>query len=223
MFKTAHCAVLLGLVLVACTVGSATSSSSALPQTQAEITSPTSGMKVTTSIVAVTLGEECGGASSADRSAAGACAPSDPIAPSDGGAEGGGAGKAGPGCGGTSYCQQSNVQIAFSAGAGSQAARIEIVRVELLDSTGSIVDTLTASKPQAWNGGSYAAWDQTVKPAGDTKTSYDLTAPAWSKIDSSGTSRSYSAKYKLHVTLRIDGLEIKLESNALSREPAVAT
>lgn len=217
MLKTVHCAVLLGLVLMACTVGSATSSSSAVPQQQAEVTSPTSGLKLTTSIVAVTLGEECGGAGAADR-ASGSCA-----AASDAGADGGGGFAPAPGCGGTSYCQQSNVQIAFSAGAGSQAARIEIVRVELLDATGSIVDTLTASKPQAWNGNGYSPWDQAVKPAGDTKTSYDLTAPAWSKIDSNGTSRSYSAKYKLHVTLRIDGLEIKLESNSLSREPAVAT
>ena len=167
--------------------------------------------------VGVTLGEECGGAGAADR-ASGSCA-----AASDAGADGGGGFAPAPGCGGTSYCQQSNVQIAFSAGAGSQAARIEIVRVELLDATGSIVDTLTASEPQAWNGNGYSPWDQAVKPAGDTKTSYDLTAPAWSKIDSNGTSRSYSAKYKLHVTLRIDGLEIKLESNSLSREPAVAT
>ena len=219
MFKTVHCAVFLGIALVACTAGMAsTSTGSSVPQQQAEVTSPTSGLHVTASIAAVTLGEECGGGSGgvAKAPASGDCA--EPV---DSGASDGGGFAGRGGCGG--YCQQSNVQIAFSAGAGSQAARIEIVRVELLDSTGSIVDTLTASKPQAWNGGSYAAWDQTVKPAGDTKTSYDLTAPAWSKIDSSGTSRSYSAKYKLHVTLRIDGVEITLESTDLSREPAVAT
>ena len=173
------------------------------PQQQAEITAP-SGLKVSASIAAASLGEECGSGGALKAPSQKDCA------------EGG--------C--TSYCQQSNVQIAFNARAGSKAAVIRISKVELVDSaTGIVVDTLTASKPQAWNGSAYAAWDQNVTPGGDLKASYDLTAPKWSTIDSStakGTS-SWSKSYKLHVTLTIEGIEVILESTDLNRQPVAVT
>ena len=117
------------------------------------------------------------------------------------------------------------MQIAFNADTGSQSAKVEIVSVTLLDSaSGNLLDTLKASHPQVWNGNGYATWDETIKPAGDLKASYDLSAPAWSKLSASDSRlSSYGTKYKLHVTLRIDGVEITLESTDLSREPAVAT
>jgi hypothetical protein len=208
MLKGIHCAVLLGVVLVACTAGVASTSSSAVPQQQAEVTSP-SGLHVSASIVAATLGEEC--------ATGGGLVASDCAAPPQGSQ------KAAPGGCGGSYCQQSNVQISFNAGAGNQGARIEIVRVDLVDTAGSIVDTLTPSKPQSWSGNGYSAWDQLLKPAGDTKTSYDLTAPKWSTMNGARTTNAYSTQYKLHVTLRIDGVEVMLESTTLNREPAVAT
>lgn len=182
------------------------------PQQQAQITAP-SGMKVSASIAAASLGEECGGSGVARGAPAqGDCAIG--------------------GC--TSYCQQSNVQIAFNAGAGSKAAAVRIIKVELVDSvTGNVVDTLTASKPQVWNGSTYSAWDQNVTPGGDLKASYDLTAPKWSTIDSSTTAggttadgkgtSSWSKAYKLHVTLTIDGIEIILESTDLNRSPVAVT
>jgi hypothetical protein len=165
MFKTAHRAVVLDAFLVACTTNTTST-----------------GLRVTASIVAATLGEECGG---------------------------------------SGYCPQSNVQIAFNAGPGSQAARIEIVRVDLVNAAGSVLDTLKASKPQLWNGGGYSPWDQTMKPETDAMIRYDLTAPAWSTLDGSRT--AYFAKHKLHVTLLIDGVQITLESATLSRETAVMT
>ena len=224
MFKSIRCAVIvgaLGCAVFACTAGAAgTGTNGPLePQQKAEVTSPTSGMKIGATISAVTLGEEC----AATPAAGSAICP----APVDGGS--GDSAKAGPcgGGGGGSFCQQSNVQIAFNAGPGNGATHVEIVSVALLDSaSGQIVGTLTSSKPQAWSGNGYAAWDQTIKAAGDLKASYDLTAPAWSKMDSasgSRTSSSYSKKYKLHVTLRIDGVEILLESTDLNREPLVST
>ena len=230
MFKNLRCAVVfgaLGLAVFACTAGSGnTGLGSSEPQKQAQITSPTSGLVVTATISAVTLGDEC--AAAAGTSLAGDCAPSTPPSSVDGGADGGGSAKGVPGgCGGTSYCQQSNVQIAFTAGTGTQGAKVEIVTVTLLDSaTGNVVDTLKASHPQAWSGNAYATWDQTIKPAGELKASYDLSAPKWSTLSGTSDSRttsSYATKYKLHVTLRIDGVEITLESTDLSREPPVAT
>lgn len=218
MLKRVHGATVLGAVglalaatVLACTAGTVGSSSgssgSTLPQTQAEVTS-TAGLVITATISAATLGEECGSSGSL-RAPSADCAPSE-----DGGT-----------CGGTSYCQQSNVQIAFTASTGSKAATVEVVSVTLHDSaTGNLVDTLAASKPQSWSGSSYVAWDETIKPGTQLKASYDLTAPKWSTITAAakGTS-AYSTKYKLNVTLRIDGVEVVLQSTDLNREPQVAT
>ena len=80
MFKSLRCAVVLGalgLAVFACTAGSgSTGLGSSEPQRQAQITSPTSGLVVTATISAVTLGDEC--AVAAGTSLAGDCAPSTP-------------------------------------------------------------------------------------------------------------------------------------------------
>jgi hypothetical protein len=211
MFKSLRSAVVLGalgIALFACTVGSTGTTGSTQPQQQGQLKT-LSGMTITASISAVTLGDEC--ATSAPSSISADCAPES------------GAAKAAPGGCGGSYCQQSNVQIAFNAGAGTAGVRVEVVSVTLHDSaSGNIVDTLTPSKPQAWSGNGYAAWNETIAPAGDLKASYNLTAPSWSKITSGGNT-TYSTKYKLQVTFRIDGAEIILESTNLNREPQVAT
>jgi hypothetical protein len=226
MLNRLRCAVVfgaLGLAVLACTAGSTTGGTSA-PQKQAQVTSPSSGLVVTATISAVTLGDECA-AKGTSSGFAGDCAA--PTASDAGPDSGSSSPPSNTGCGGTSYCQQSNVQIAFTAGTGTQNAKVEIVTVTLLDSaSGKVVDTLQASHPQQWSGNGYTSWDGTIKPAGELKASYDLTAPAWSTLSGTSDSRttsSYSTKYKLNVTLRIDGVEITLESTDLSREPPVAT
>ncbi len=116
------------------------------------------------------------------------------------------------------------MQIAFSAVGGSKNAQVQVVSVKLVNATtGALVDTLTAKKPQAWNGTVYSAWDETIKPSSELKASYDLSAPSWNSVSSTDARGSYSTKYRLHVTLRIDGVEFTLLSTELSREPEVAT
>ena len=229
MFKSLRCAVVfgaLGLAVFACTAGSgSTGLGSSEPQKQAQITSPSSGLVVTATISAVTLGEEC--AASASSSLAGDCAPSAPPSTVDGGSDGGGSAKGAPGgCGGTSYCQQSNVQIAFTAGKGTQSAKVEIVSVTLLDSSnGSVVDTLDASTPQVWNGGGYVPWNQRIAPGGDLKASYQLTAPDWARMNktSTGSTSAYARSFKLRVKLRIDGVDVLMQSTDLHQEPVFQT
>ncbi|MDB4934795.1 MAG: hypothetical protein JWP87_1767 [Labilithrix sp.] len=223
LVKSVLCAVVLGVLgiaVFACSAGTS-STGSTEPQKQAQVTSPTSGLQITATISAVTLGDECGGG------AAGGFAPSADCAPQAGtrpAADGGASSSPAPGGCGGAFCQQSNMQIAFTATAGTQSAKVEVVDVTLLDAaTGKIVDTLKATKPQVWSGNAYSAWDQTIKPAGELKASYDLSAPAWSTLSGSDTRLAYSTRYKLHVTLRIDGVQIVLESTDLSREPQVAT
>lgn len=216
----------LGVAALACTAGSGDPAlhGSTDAQRQATITAPTSGLVVTATISAVTLGDECAGVATPGSSFAGTCAP----APTpDGGAD---SAKAAPsnGCGTpTSYCQQSNVQIAFTAGAGTRNAKIEVVDVTLYDvASGKVVDVLKSSHPQVWSGNGYAAWNEQLTPSTDLKASYDLSAPAWSTINGTSSARTtstYSAKYKVYVTLRIDGVVVTLLSTDLSREPAVAT
>ena len=194
MLKTMRASLLLaalgafGVALVACSGGVATTIDQ--PQEKGEITSPTSGLKITASIAAVSLGDECGGNS----------------------------------------CQNTNVQLAFDATTGTNPAVIRVISATLVDSAdGSAVDTLTVSTPQVWNGNGYVAWDQNVKPGGDLKASYDLTSPAWSKIDGNGTgsrlsgSGSYSRKFKLNLKLEIDGVQVILQSTDLNRMPQSAT
>ncbi|MDB4995695.1 MAG: hypothetical protein JWM74_3127 [Myxococcaceae bacterium] len=211
-------ALFLGLALVvlgACSASNTTTSSTT-PQEQAQITSPSSGLVVTATIAAVTLGDDCGGGSSGV-----AKAPSmqDCAAPADAGPDGAASKSE---CGGGSYCQQSNVQIAFTTSKGDKAAKVTIVEVTLHDATnGSKVDTLATSAPQVWTGSAYAKWDESLQPASDIKASYNLAAPGWSRL-SSGTN-SYAQKYRLHVTLEIDGVQVILESAVLNREPQVAT
>jgi hypothetical protein len=81
------------------------------------------------------------------------------------------------------------------------------------------VDDLDASIPQKWTGTAYATWDQTIAPTTELKASYHLSSPAWSTMGDV----SYSRKFRLHVTVKIDGTAVTLVSAELSREPAVVT
>jgi len=182
------------------------------PVPEGQVTSPTSSIQVTASLSAVTLGDDCGGGGSGSGFAAG-----DSSGKCAQGSES---------CGGG--CQQSNMQLQFTATAAGQTAKIEIGEVTLHDDAGNKLDTLTSSSPKSWNGSAYAPWDQTVAPSATLKTSYNLSAPAWSKIGSTSSTNSggaglYSRQYRLRVSVRIDGVNLLLESTALRREPAVAT
>jgi len=169
-------ALVVGVSSVACGAGTQTDT----PQQQSVITSPTSGLKVTSAISAASLGE--------------------------------------------SYA---NVQLAFLAEASDSSASVEVVSVTLVDATtGSVVDTLEASGPQVWDGNGYTPWNQRVTAGGDLKASYQLTAPAWSTIDQGekgGRSSSYSRAFKLRITLRIDGVDVLMQSLSLNREAQFQT
>lgn len=212
--KTLRIALLLGFGLVACSAGTNVGGPTSPPEPEGQVTVP-SGLQVQATISAATLGDACGGGGGSSPPQGGIasdCA-EQKLAP---GADGG-AGSPTT-CGGSySGCQQSNLQLNFTTGAGSKKATVEMVSVVLLDDSGQI-DSLTSSLPQSWDGSKYATWDQTISPSSQLKASYNLTAPAWSRI---GT--SYGKNYKVRVTLRVDGANLVLESAALHREPQVAT
>lgn len=206
----------LGLAILACSGGGGsiqstsssggTSSSSGstseppTPKEEVTVSPPSTALEVTATIIAATLGDECGGNSGGF--AAGDCADTESK-------------------GGCGICRESNVQLSFKTGAGT-AAKIEITSVTLYDAKGTQLDTLDASTPQSWNGTAYVAWDQSLAPSSNVKASYQLSAPSWSTIDKAGTS-SYSQKFRIRVALKIDGVPVILESTELSREAMVAT
>jgi hypothetical protein len=109
----------------------------------------------------------------------------------------------------------------FTSSEGSAPAKIEILGVTLHDaSDGAELDQLDVSNPQKWDpSGGYAAWDQTITPKTELKASYNLSSPSWSTIGD----QSFSRKFRLRVTVKVDGSTVVLQSAVLSREPAVAT
>lgn len=200
--------VALAAVLFACSGGTGTvgGANTQTPVENGQLTSA-NGLSVDATIASVTLGDECGGGSGAPAQGdvAGRCASDESgFGPS--------------GCGG---CQQSNVQLSFTSGEGTAPAKIEILSVTLHDAAdGSELDQLETSNPQKWNSsGGYSAWDQTIAPKTELKASYTLSSPAWSTM----SDQSYSRKFRLRVTVKIDGTQVVLQSTTLSREPAVAT
>lgn len=204
---TASAAAFLAAAVFACSGGTGTigGANSTSPVDNGTLTS-TSGVTVDATISAATLGDECGAsAAPAQGDVAGRCAPSE-------------SGFAPGGCGG---CQQSNVQISFSASDGSAPAKIEILAVTLHDANdGAEVDQLEVSNPQKWSSsGGYSSWDQTIAPKTELKASYTLSSPAWSTMSDT----SFSRKFRLRVTVKVDGTQVVLQSAILSREPAVAT
>lgn len=205
---TASAAVVFAVAVFACSGGTGTvgGTNSTTPVDNGTLTS-TNGVTVDATIAAATLGDECGGSGAPAQGdiSEGKCAPSE-------------SGFAPTGCGG---CQQSNVQISFTSSDGSAPAKIEILAVTLHDANdGAEVDQLEASNPQKWStSGGYSAWDQTIAPKSELKASYTLSSPAWSTMSDT----SFSRKFRLRVTVKVDGTQVVLQSAILSREPAVAT
>ncbi len=119
------------------------------------------------------------------------------------------------------------VQIAFFAERATSPVSIEVKSVVLVDSsTGSAVATLTAQSPFVWNGQTYESWNGSVTPGGDLRASYPLSAPDWSTLDGTAKGQrlsSYSAAYKLRLTILIGGAPVTLESGQVQREAEVQT
>jgi hypothetical protein len=194
-------------IFIACASSSGNGSSTA-SQSQ-KVVGKTSGLEVSVALAATRLGDEnCTHDESADVQTK-SCA----VQPDSGAPRGTGA------CGGP--CKFTNLQLSFTSGAGTTSMHISVASADLLDAaSGTVVQTLSAYTPLEWSGASYVAWDETITPASETKASYTLSPPTWSTID---PSNSYSRQYRVRVVLTLDGNTVTLESDALNRDPPVAT
>jgi hypothetical protein len=128
------------------------------------------------------------------------------------------------------FCQQTNLQITFTVAAVGAASSTEptrpvsITSVRLIDqATGVELDTLTAREPQRWEGAQYVTWDNTLRGYGETRASYKLTAPNWTRIGSGNTWSTYGRAFRLEVTVIVNGQTLVLRSGELMRAPEVVT
>lgn len=122
-------------------------------------------------------------------------------------------------CGG--FCEQTTMQLSVSAGAGAGAAPVgvEIVRVELVDADGHVIDTMSARGATRWDEatGAYVAWDGNVAAGQTIGASYALTAPDWSKVP--GGRWGDGATYQARVTVKVGGVELSRVSAATAVVP----
>jgi hypothetical protein len=194
-------------ILVACASTSTSQQQNVTPD--GTLSSPTTGAQVNVALASARLGEEgCTHDESQDVGTKACAVQADAGAPRGTGL-----------CGGP--CIFSNVQLEFTATATGQTAHVQIVSASLIDaSTGAEVQKLSAYTPLDWNGTAYVAWDENVASGTAVKASYTLSPPAWSQID---PARSYTRQYKYRIVVGLDGATTTVDSEAMTRDPPVAT
>lgn len=73
-------------------------------------------------------------------------------------------------------CEQSSVQLRVASGA-SEASKLAIKTIELLDENGAKLRDLTPRDPSLWSENGYVPWDQQIAPQAVLQVSYALSAP----------------------------------------------
>jgi hypothetical protein len=119
-------------------------------------------------------------------------------------------------------CEQTSMQLSVRA---ADATSIKIKRIELLDSSGKVVDVLTAKAATRWETDKYIAWDETLAAKQELVASYKLSSPAWDKI-SKGRWNAHTMTFQLRVTVTADGADRTIEKTSITPamlEPPVAT
>jgi hypothetical protein len=120
-------------------------------------------------------------------------------------------------CGGP--CKFTNVQLSFTSSKSGGSSKITVVGATLLEATTEKeLAQLSAYTPLTWSGAQYVAWDETVGAGAQVKASYTLSPPPWSQLGG-----SFSTQYKVRVVVTVDGVAVSVESDALNRDPPVAT
>ena len=111
-----------------------------------------------------------------------------------------------------SACDQTSLQVSLRSTAGMKTT-VGIKKVELLDATGATIGTLTVRAATRWaTDGSYAKWDQVVRPGEVMAASYALTAPDWGAIPGG---RDPSRKIRVRVTFKLGDGEKTFEREAI--------
>lgn len=115
----------------------------------------------TVELTAVTLGDDCGASAAVERDSS-SSKPSS-YAPTP--------------------CQQTSMQLAIKAVAGTSATKITIKKIELFDEKGKRLGALVARTPTVWRAGSYRPWDGTIAESTELLVSYELSRPPLDGVD----------------------------------------
>jgi hypothetical protein len=119
------------------------------------------------------------------------------------------------------FCQQTGLQLRFTAAGTGEEVPVEIVSVSLLSEDGAFLEHLTARDPRTFGEEGYVAWDETIAPSEDLHVAYDATSPDWSTVES--PEGRYGTRYRVQVVVRIDGVERTLELSPVMREAEIVT
>ncbi len=161
---------------------------------------PAAPLDVSVQLTAVTLADDCGGATQAGAARA-KSARSEPS-----------------GVAAQRYqrrCEQTSMQLALRA---SAVAKIEIKSVELLDEHGKSLGMLAARSPTQWSQGAsrYTAWDETLAADTPLKVSYMLQQPNWAKIGN-----RWNRTYTLKTVVSIGGVDKSVTKNVTLEAPTI--
>lgn len=122
-------------------------------------------------------------------------------------------------------CQQTSMQLLFTAQDVQQPTKIRIKRVELLDASGNALGDLAPRNPTSWADDHYEAWDESVAPGARVAASYFLATPAWHAMEG-GEWAQRGKQFQLRVTLAVGERDKTVEKTAITpamMEPAVPT
>lgn len=113
-------------------------------------------------------------------------------------------------------CEQTAMQLVIEVPRGAAAARFRVVRVELLDERGAVVDQLTARAASRWKQtGSYAPWDERLRGGERVAASYALSAPSWTRL-TNGRRLAHGHRFQLRVTVAIGAGEQTVEMQSIT-------
>ncbi|MBL4684288.1 MAG: hypothetical protein JKY37_06845 [Nannocystaceae bacterium] len=121
-------------------------------------------------------------------------------------------------------CRQSTLQLTFD-NRGTTNAKVSIVEITLRDvKTDSVVATLPSRMPSKWSeaDNAYTAWDQSVAATSSARTSYKITPPSWSAVESKLDGQSSRGRtYDVEVSVEVDGVATTVRSPEFNRPPVV--
>ncbi len=119
------------------------------------------------------------------------------------------------------FCQQTGLQLRFTAAGTGEDVPVEIISVALLSADGAFLENLTARNPRTFGDEGYVAWDETIAPAEDLHVAYDASSPTWSVVES--PEGRWGTRYRVQVVVRIDGQDRMLELSPVMREAEIVT
>ena len=106
-------------------------------------------------------------------------------------------------------CVPTSMQLSVRSPREALATTIRIKKVELVDPSGKVLQTLASRHPSRWdNDGAYTAWNEQVSPGQTLAASYLLTPPDWNKV-AGGRYRANTKVFQLRVTVAVGDPDVR--------------